>query len=205
MQQLSFFGHSKQKETLLPGLIDYIPGLFNQGESDTLLQKFISETPWMQRAVHMYGKEVLTPRLTAWFGDSNTDHSFSGGGSAALPWTSELLLIREKVKEVSGIKFNSVLLNYYRNGNDSVSWHDDRDGVAGRNRFVASVSLGAMRIFDIRNKDNHGIKHSIPLKSGSYLLMKGNFQEEWQHRIARAANIVKPRVNLTFRISKHTP
>jgi alkylated DNA repair dioxygenase AlkB len=120
--------------------------------------------------------------------------------SKPLPWTKDLLVIRDKVTEQSGVLFNSVLVNYYRDGNDSVSWHSDNDGIPGRNRIVASVSFGQVRRFDIRKKDDHNIKYSINLENGSYLLMKGNFQDEWQHRIAKSTSQLGPRVNLTFRI-----
>jgi alkylated DNA repair dioxygenase AlkB len=133
----------------------------------------------------MYGKEIITPRLTAWY---------------TFPWTKELLQIKERVENVSSINFNSVLLNYYRDGNDSVAWHSDDDGVPGKNKFVASVSFGEERMFDIRSKNDHQNKFSILLEDGSYLLMKNDFQENWQHRIAKSKLSMKGRLNLTFRI-----
>ena len=202
MDQLKIFGEIDLDETPLKGLLDYRPALFSLWESERLLTKLIADTPWTQRSILMYGKEVLTPRLTAWFGDQDTDHSIQGDASTPLPWTDDLLAIKEKIDEAAGITFNSVLLNYYRNGNDSVSWHDDMDGIPGRNRVVASISLGAVRVFDIRNKADHTLKFSIPLQNGSFLLMKGDFQQNWQHRIAKSNKLVGERVNLTFRISR---
>jgi len=202
MDQLKIFGEIDLDETPLKGLLDYRPALFSLWESERLLTKLIADTPWTQRSILMYGKEVLTPRLTAWFGDQDTDHSIQGDASTPLRWTDDLLAIKEKVDEAAGITFNSVLLNYYRNGNDSVSWHDDMDGIPGRNRVVASISLGAVRVFDIRNKADHTLKFSIPLQNGSFLLMKGDFQQNWQHRIAKSNKLVGERVNLTFRISR---
>ena len=202
MDQLKIFGEIDLDETPLKGLLDYRPALFSLWESERLLTKLIADTPWTQRSILMYGKEVLTPRLTAWFGDQDTDHSIQGDASTPLRWTDDLLAIKEKVDEAAGITFNSVLLNYYRNGNDSVSWHDDMDGIPGRNRVVASISLGAVRVFDIRNKADHTLKFSIPLQNGSFLLMKGDFQQNWQHRIAKSNKPVGERVNLTFRISR---
>ncbi len=201
MDQLSIFGNTEVNKPLLPGLIDYEPSMFTKAESDDLLQKLIKETPWTQRSVLMYGKEVLTPRLTAWYGDPDADYSISGMGSTPLPWTADLLIIRQRVEAASEISFNTVLLNYYRDGNDSVSWHDDMDNTPGRNMFVGSVSLGQVRTFDIRKKADHTVKYSIPLENGSYLLMKGDFQLNWQHRIAKSIKPMKERVNLTFRVS----
>jgi alkylated DNA repair dioxygenase AlkB len=202
MEQLDIFGGIDLNKTLLSGLIDYEPGMFNKGESERLLKRFIGTTPWEQRSVLMYGKEVIMPRLTAWYGDADADYSIAGNGPEPLPWTDDLLCVRERVEKASGIKFNSVLLNYYRDGSDSVSWHDDMDNTPGRNRLVGSVSFGELRMFDIRNKADHNIKFSIPLENGSYLLMKGDFQQDWQHRIAKSTTPLKPRVNLTFRISR---
>ncbi len=202
MEQLDIFGGIDLNKTLLSGLIDYQPGMFNKQESDRLLKKFIANTQWSQKSLLMYGKEVLTPRLTAWFGDQDADYSISGEGSKPLPWTDDLLFIRERVEQAAGTKFNSVLLNFYRDGNDSVAWHDDMDKIPGRNHTVASVSFGEVRLFDIRNKADHTTKFSIPLEHGSYLLMKGDFQQDWQHRIAKSTKPMKERINLTFRISR---
>ncbi|OKS85363.1 alpha-ketoglutarate-dependent dioxygenase AlkB family protein [Mucilaginibacter polytrichastri] len=201
MDQLSFFENTEAGKPLLPGLIDYQPGMFSKAESNLVLQKLVKETPWSQRAVLMYGKEVLTPRLTAWYGDQDTDYSISGSSSKPLPWTEDLLMIRKRVEAAAGVSFNTVLLNYYRDGNDSVSWHDDMDNIPGRNMIVGSVSLGQVRTFDIRKKSDHSIKYSIPLENGSYLLMKGDFQLNWQHRIAKSTKPLNERVNLTFRVS----
>ncbi len=202
MDQLKIFDEIEFDKTALHGLIDYRPAMFSQMESNHLLKKLIAETPWEQRSVLMYGKEVLTPRLTAWFGDEDIDYSIGGDGKRPLRWTDDLLMIKERVDRSAGTSFNSVLLNYYRNGNDSVSWHDDMDGIPGRNRIVASVSFGEVRAFDIRNKADHNLKFSIPLENGSYLLMKGDFQLNWQHRIAKSTRAMKERLNFTFRISK---
>jgi len=202
MKQLDIFGGIDLSKTLLADLVDYEPALFSKTESDRLLKKFTNDSPWEQRSVLIYGKEVITPRLTAWYGDADADYSIAGNGPSALPWTDDLLFVREKVEKLSGTKFNSVLLNYYRDGNDSVAWHDDMDNTPGRNKIVASVSFGEVRMFDIRNKTDHSIKFSIPLENGSYLLMKGDFQQDWQHRIAKSTKPMKPRINLTFRISR---
>lgn len=201
MEQLSFFGDAEINKILSPDLLDYRPGLFDVAESNFLLQKFIKTVPWVQRSVLMYGKEVITPRLTAWYGDPDIDYSIADKKLSPLAWTEEILMIKARVEHTAGTAFNSVLLNYYRDGNDSVSWHDDMDGIPGKNQIVASVSFGQERIFDIRNKHDHAKKYAIPLHNGSYLLMKGNFQQDWQHRIAKSTRLMKERVNLTFRIS----
>ncbi|MFD2144601.1 alpha-ketoglutarate-dependent dioxygenase AlkB family protein [Mucilaginibacter antarcticus] len=148
----------------------------------------------------MYDKEVLTPRLTAWFGDLGTDYSNPGLVSNPLPWTPELLAIKEKLEPLSGVKFNSVLLNYYRDGNDSVAWHSDKESILGKHPVIASVSFGQVRSFDIRNKADHSQKFSVRLEHGSFLLMKSGLQEQWEHRIAKSSTPMTARVNLTFRV-----
>jgi alkylated DNA repair dioxygenase AlkB len=116
------------------------------------------------------------------------------------PWTDDLLMIKNIVEPLSGITFNSVLLNYYRNGNDSVAWHSDRESVLGKNPVIASVSFGQVRSFDIRSKSDHSEKYSVKLEYGSFLLMKAGLQEAWEHRIAKSVKPMGPRVNLTFRV-----
>lgn len=199
MEQLCFFPETGQSRGLPAELLGYTPGLFTQQESDTLLQRFIGESPWKQRVQKMYDKEVITPRLTAWYGDPGTDYSVLGK-SNPLPWTEELLLIKNRVEPLAGIKFNSVLLNYYRDGNDSVAWHSDRESVLGKNPVIASVSFGQVRSFDIRSKADHREKYSVRLEHGSFLLMKAGLQEHWEHRIAKSTKPMKARVNLTFRV-----
>lgn len=200
MQQHDLFG-SNPGNADLASIIDYKPAVFTAQEAAQYMQQIIAQTPWQQRAVLMYGKEVMTPRLTCWYGDQDVDYSANGRGEVPLPWTDTLLQIRDRVISISGIIFNSVLLNYYRNGNDSVSWHTDNDGIPGRNAVVASVSFGQTRTFDIRSKHDHSRKYSIDLENGSYLLMKEGMQEQWQHRIAKSARQTKERLNLTFRVS----
>lgn len=109
-------------------------------------------------------------------------------------------MIRRKVESIVGISFNSVLLNYYRDGNDSVAWHSDNEKALGTHPVIGSVSFGQVRDFDIRNKTDHSIKYSIRLEHGSLLIMKGDLQAHWDHRIAKSTRPMKGRLNLTFRV-----
>jgi alkylated DNA repair dioxygenase AlkB len=202
MKQLNFIQDIGEAEEVSSDIFDYRPAIFNKADSARFLKTFLETVPWGQTSQLMYGKKVVTPRLTAWFGDPNTDYSIDGNESPTLPWTPELLEIKAEVEAISGIAFNSVLLNFYRDGNDSVAWHSDRDGVTGRNKYVASVSFGQERRFDLRKKDDPTKTFTVLLEDGSYLLMKGEFQDQWQHRIAKSRLSMGPRVNLTFRISR---
>ncbi len=202
MEQLGLFSESGQSRGLPTDFLEYFPALFNEERSNEYLNKFIADTPWKQQVLKMYNKEVLTPRLTAWYGDKGTDYSYTGSVSNPIPWTPELLEIKAIVEPLAGIKFNSVLLNYYRDGNDSVAWHSDKESVLGKRPTIASVSFGQVRSFDIRNKADHSEKYSVRLEHGSFLLMKSGLQEHWEHRIAKSTKPMKQRVNLTFRFVK---
>lgn len=198
--QLSFFPDAGQSKGLPEELLGYHPEFIAKRVSDELLQKFIAETPWKQEIRKLWNKEVITPRLTAWYGDPEVFDYAALGKTAPLLWTDELIMVKEMVETVAGIRFNSVLLNYYRDGNDSVAWHSDREEVLGKNPVIASVSFGQVRSFDIRNKENHAEKYSIRLEHGAFLLMKAGLQEHWEHRIAKSVKPMGPRINLTFRV-----
>jgi len=200
MEQLCFFPEAGQSKGLPEEMLEYKPGLIDKQIGDELLEKFIRNTPWKQSTQKMWEKEYLTPRLTAWYGDVGTDYSVSGKISNPMPWTDELLMIKEMVEPLAGIKFNSVLLNYYRDGNDSVAWHSDKESILGKRPVIASASFGQVRSFDIRNKTDHTAHYSVRLEHGSFLLMKAGLQETFEHRIAKSTKPMKARVNLTFRL-----
>ena len=192
MEQLCFFPEAGQSRGLPKEMLEYRPALFGREESDFLMAKFIRECPWKQRTQKMWEKEVLTPRLTAWYGERLEEEP--------IPWTPELLMIKEKVEPLCGVTFNSVLLNYYRDGNDSVAWHSDKENVLGKRPVIASVTFGQVRSFDIRNKQDHKEHYSVRLEHGSFLLMKAGLQDAFEHRIAKSSKPMKARVNLTFRV-----
>ncbi|PTR00077.1 alkylated DNA repair dioxygenase AlkB [Mucilaginibacter yixingensis] len=180
--------------------VDYRPGVFSAEESRQFMAHLIHRVPWQQKSQLLYGKEVITPRLTACYGNPDVDYSLTGKGLRPLAWTPELLQIKDRIEPFSGAKFDSVLLNYYRDGNDSVSWHTDNDGVPGKNWIVASVSFGQARRFEFRLREDHRVKYTVELENGSYLLMKGGFQEYWQHRVPKSKQPMQARINLTFRV-----
>lgn len=193
MEQLTLFAETGQSKGLPKDLLEYKPGFIDPATGDWLLEKLTRETPWKQTTQKLWDKEYLTPRLTCWYGD--TDRI-----AGTLPWTPELQTIRGMVEPLAGITFNSVLLNYYRNGNDSVTWHSDKESIMGSQPIIVSVSLGQVRSFDIRKKVNHKEHYSVRLEHGSFLLMKSGLQEYWEHRIAKSNKLMKARVNLTFRL-----
>lgn len=200
MEQLCFFPETGQSKGLPEEMLEYRPGLIDGETGNRLLEKFIRDTPWKQSTQKMWDKEYLTPRLTAWYGDVSTDYSVSGKISNPMAWTDELLVIKDLVEPLAGIQFNSVLLNYYRDGNDSVAWHSDKESILGKRPVIASVSFGQVRSFDIRNKSDYKEHYSVKLEHGSFLLMKAGLQETFEHRIAKSTKPMTARVNLTFRV-----
>jgi alkylated DNA repair dioxygenase AlkB len=165
------------------------------------LQKLKDEIDWKQESMNMYGKQVDFPRLTAWYGDNNKPYSFSGVTLQPKIWTKELLEIKQKIEPLSNVVFNSVLLNLYRCGNDSISWHTDAEKELGKNPVIASVNFGATRKFQLRHiKTNEKVE--IELTHGSLLIMQGELQHFWQHQVPKTSKIVNERINLTFRVIK---
>lgn len=193
MEQLSFFPEAGQSKNLPTGFLEYLPNFFDRPASDRLLERLVRETPWKQTTQKLWDKEYLTPRLTCWYGEAERI-------AGILPWTPELQALRSAVQPLAGITFNSVLLNYYRDGNDSVAWHSDKESIMGSQPIIASVSFGQVRSFDIRSKTNHKERYSVRLEHGSLLLMKAGLQEAFEHRIAKSNKPMKARINLTFRL-----
>lgn len=174
---------------------------FSKSESDQFLQSLRKNIEWKQESMNMYGKQINFPRLTAWYGDNDKPYSFSGIKLAPLTWNEDLLSIKNKIEPISKNEFNSVLLNLYRDGNDSISWHTDAEKELGVNPVIASVNFGATRKFQLRHiKTNEKIE--IELTNGSLLVMQGELQHFWQHQVPKTSKPVGERINLTFRIIK---
>ena len=158
--------------------------------------RLLAETPWREESVVVYGKRHLQPRLTAWYGDAS--YTYSGLRLEPLPWTALLLELRAAVEAACGHNFNSVLLNRYRNGRDSMGMHSDDEPELGADPVIASLSYGATRTFILRHKrDKRTVR--LPLEDGSLLLMRGQLQRNWLHGINKSTRPLGERLNLTFR------
>lgn len=173
---------------------------FTKKESDMLYNYLIENINWQQDHMRIYGKKVELPRLTAWYGDTKRPYSYSGIGMETQLWTEELLFIKSRVETVAATNFSGVLLNYYRNGQDSVSWHTDNEKMLGKDPIIGSVTFGATRLFQMRHRTNKEQKISIPLTHGALLLMKGSTQLFWEHQVPKTNKTIFPRINLTFRV-----
>lgn len=173
--------------------------------ADQWLAQLTEQTPWQQPQVRIYGRYVVVPRLVAWYGDAEASYRYSGLTHQPLPWTPLLAQIREQVEQAAGQSLNGVLLNYYRDGQDSMGWHSDDEAELGANPLIASLNLGGTRRFDLRRKGQSRIEHSLDLQHGSLLVMRGATQHHWQHQVARTRASCAPRLNLTFRLIKPSP
>lgn len=167
-------------------------------ESHELLVDMVEHVEWVQPKLLMFGRPVLQPRLTAWFGDPDRRYSYSGVAFDPKPWTDSLRKIKAVCEERASACFNSVLVNLYRSGDDSVAWHADDEPELGPNPIIASVSLGATRRFDLKHRET-GETVKTDLRSGSLLVMSGACQHKWVHQVAKTKKVNDPRVNLTFR------
>jgi len=174
---------------------------YNSNVIEADYEKILQSIDWQHEKIFLFGRWVLQPRLTAWYGDEGKDFTYSGLVNHPKSWTPELLAIKQQVETLTNIKFNSVLANYYRDGQDSMGWHQDNEKELGENPIIASVSLGATRRFHFRHKSNKQLQTiAFDLEHGSLLLMQGDTQNFWQHQVPKTKRLVDGRINLTFRI-----
>jgi alkylated DNA repair dioxygenase AlkB len=183
---------------LLPrdGAVFLHEGAVDPGAADRLFEQLQRTIDWRQEIATVMGRRVPIPRLTAWHGQAG--YVYSGIRMAPAPWTPPLLELKEIAEALAGQPFNSVLLNLYRNGRDSVSWHADNEPGLGSDPVIASISLGAERRFQLKHRRT-GERLSVDLPHGSCLLMAGATQHHWLHQLPKTAQSVGPRINLTFR------
>jgi alkylated DNA repair dioxygenase AlkB len=168
--------------------------------SEALLDELVLHTPWRLEPITVWGKTHWQPRLMAWYGDPASRYTYSGIALQPLPWTPRLLEIKAAVEAASSERFNSVLLNLYRNERDSMGMHSDDEPELGPQPVIASLSLGQERALVFKHKTRADLKSvSVLLASGSLLLMRGDTQQHWKHGINKSAKPIGPRLNLTFR------
>lgn len=154
---------------------------------------------WKQDYIKFFGKTHPLPRLTSWYGDPGASYEYSGIQSDPNPWNDRLIFVKSKIEEALGVRFNSVLLNWYRDGSDSLNWHADDEKELGVEPIIASANFGSPRDFLFRRKDNKDVKLAVKLKHGSLLVMRGKTQEQWVHSVPKRSGRLGTRFNLTFR------
>lgn len=184
---------------LADGSLVLIDRWLDAARADAALTALLAEVAWAQGHISMFGREVAEPRLTAWYGDAGAVYIYSGRRNEPAPWTPRLAELRDAVAAESGRAFNSVLLNLYRDGNDSMGMHADREPELGAEPFIASLSLGATRTFRLRHRRKKEPGLDLELSHGALLLMGGRLQHEWRHGVPKQPRVTEPRINATFR------
>lgn len=196
---MDLFSHEKRHLLLPNAELIYIPNFYGQQSADCYFKHLKNDIPWQQDTIKIFGKTYLQPRLTALYGINEKTYSYSNITMIPKKLTSQLLKIKSDVEKICQHKFTTVLLNLYRNGNDSNGWHADNEKELGRNPLIASLSFGAERTFHFKHRTIKEEHHKIILEHGSLLIMKGEMQHFWLHQIPKTKKQMNERINLTFR------
>ncbi len=196
---MNLFGNEKIVLPLPDASFEYYPDFLDKDIAHQLFQEFYKETPWQQDYITVFGKTHLQPRLTALYGNDGKPYGYSNIIMKPHSWTVPLVYLKEEIEKLTHHHFNAVLLNLYRNENDSNGWHADNEKELGKNPVITSVSLGAERIFQIKHNTNKDIKQNLLLTNGSLLVMKEGSQIHYKHQLPKSSKPQKPRINLTFR------
>ncbi|BFZ24670.1 hypothetical protein BsWGS_27709 [Bradybaena similaris] len=190
----------------------YFPDFIEPSRSDAIFAELLVEIPWEQRSEIHSGTRAIQPRLTAWY--SELPYTYSGITVEAntSEWPKALKTLKEQLVEMTGVEFNSLAANLYRDGHDSIGWHSDDEPIMGKNPTIASLSFGEERMFELRKKpppNDSGERDytysqviKLPLRSGSLLIMEGWTQSDWQHRVPKEYHDRGARINITFRVAK---
>ena len=180
------------------GTVNYYGTIFTADEADKFAQNLFTDIDWRNDQSFIYGKLITTKRKVGWYGDEAFIYTYSKTTKKALPWTVELQEIKNITEEKTGEKYNSCLLNLYHNGDEGMGWHSDAEKELKKDGAIASLSFGAERKFLFRHKQSKDTI-SVMLENGSLLLMHGNTQTHWLHRMPPTKKVTTPRINLTFR------
>lgn len=200
---LSLFSHipeNNQKKIIHnhDGILEYQANYISE-----TLAEITKDIIWRDDKISMFGKIHSLPRLTAWHGDLGIEHTYSRIKMISPGWTPSLLAIKNKLQEDFNLQFNSVLINYYRDGNDHMSYHADDEAELGLNPTVASLSVGETRKFHLKHRFDKSLPTEVfELESQSLLIMREELQHFWVHKISKSTKVLGPRLNLTFRAIK---
>jgi len=187
-------------QNLLPidGEVYYYGKIWNATEADYFYNTLMEKILWKNDEAIIFGKKIITKRKVAWYGSNPFEYTYSKITKIALPWTPDLLKLKNKIEQLSNETYNACLLNLYHNGNEGMAWHSDGEKDLKPNGAIASVSFGAERKFSFKHKLQKNIISKI-LEHGSLLIMKGSTQQHWMHRLPPTTKIHTARINLTFR------
>jgi len=194
---------SNNNSNLLPfdGLVNYFPKVLNQENCNNYFNVLLNSIAWKNDEIVMFGKRIITKRKTAWYAINNYSYTYSSVTKIALPFTKELIELKNIAEQLSNTTYNSCLLNLYHNGSEGMAWHSDDEVELGKNNTIASLSLGAIRPFYFKHKKQL-TKVAVSLENGSLLVMKEATQTHWLHSLPITKKVQTPRINLTFRTIK---
>ena len=193
---MDLFANQGEWITINNGLLYWHPQFLNLQQSEQYFQQLKSELNWQQEHITLFGKSVLQPRLQTWLGDAV--YTYSGLTMHPQPWTSAILDLKTQCEQQAQTRFNSVLGNLYRDGEDYMGWHQDNERELGHQPVIASLSFGATRQFVFKHKTTKE-KIAFQLTPGSLLIMAGETQQYWQRALPKTKRVNEPRINLTFR------
>lgn len=180
------------------GRVVYYPNFLTDEQSNNLMQRIIAEGLLAQNEISLFGKKIKVPRLEAYFALNGEQYGYSGQTLTVHEFPTYLDELRHKVQNLTGHQYNALLINYYRDGQDSNGWHADDEKTLGTNPSIASLSLGAARPFEFKHKFN-GSRKKLILSDGSLLLMDGPVQHYYKHQLPKVKEHIEARINLTFR------
>lgn len=181
--------------------ITYIPNFLTKEESDFLFEHLSKDIAWTNEVIAPSGETVKLNRKVAYIADEEREYFYANlrfqtpNGT----WSPPLLKLRDRLNKTYGTKFNSVLLNFYKDGKDLINWHSDKEYCLGTNPVIASINLGATRKFWLLEKKENGQKWNIPLNHGDLLFMNKDCQKNLLHAILKEKEVTEPRISLTFR------
>jgi alkylated DNA repair dioxygenase AlkB len=180
------------------GFADYYPNFLAPAARAALLQELLRLDSFQQNEIVLFGKKIKVPRLEAYYALNGEQYGYSGQQLKAEKFPTFLDELRLEVQKRTGNKYNALLINYYRDGQDSNGWHADNEKTLGPNPSIASISLGAERTFELKHLST-GQKKSVLLADGSLLHMHGPLQHHYKHQLPKKRALTEARLNLTFR------
>lgn len=201
--QYSLFD-TNQEYTRIPlplpdGDVYYYPRWLNESVACTYYDELAKTLPWRQDHITLYGKQVAIPRLQSWHGDPECEYTYSNLTMTPQPWSEVLSKLKHGCETITKAKFNCVLANWYRDGQDGMGLHADDEPELGTRPVIASVSLGQIRRFTFKHKTTKASYH-FDLEPGSLLVMAGDTQRYYFHGLSKTKKPIGGRINLTFRL-----
>ncbi len=197
------FEEDKNKNYLpRDGEVNYYGKVFQHKEAEFYFERLLETIAWKKDVAVIFGKRIETKRKVAWYADQPFDYTYSNNTKRALLWTEELRNLKSSIENETGETFNSCLLNLYHDGSEGMAWHSDGEKDLKKNGAIASLSFGAERKFAFKHKATKETV-SLELEHGSLLVMKGECQSHWLHRLPPTKKVFRPRINLTFRTIEH--